>query len=103
LGIRGHLYDGLTIARQAEPRLGIAYNVKPTNTVLRVSYARVLEIPFNEKLVLSSIGCQSDVLNPLLLCSSNSLTRLAPWRRHLFGKLCETQELPIPCFCFIVC
>ena len=102
MGIRGHLYDGLTIARQAEPRLGIAYNVKPTNTVLRVSYARVLEIPFNEKLVLSSIGCQSDVLNPSSLFVK-LVDAIGAWRRHLFGKLCETQELPIPCFCFIVC
>ena len=34
LGIRGDLYNGLSIARQAEPRLGIAYNVKQTNTDL---------------------------------------------------------------------
>ena len=57
LGIRGDLYNGLTIARQAEPRLGVSYTVKPTNTVLRVSYARTLESPFNENLVLSSQGC----------------------------------------------
>ncbi len=54
VGIRGDLYNGLTAARQAEPRVGIAYSVKPTNTVLRVSYARTLETPFNENLVLSS-------------------------------------------------
>ena len=35
LGIRGDLYNGLTIARQAEPRLGVSYSIKPTNTVLR--------------------------------------------------------------------
>ena len=39
---------------EAEPRLGIAYNIKRTNTVLRVSYARVLETPFNENLIISS-------------------------------------------------
>ena len=84
LGIRGDLYNGLTTARQAEPRLGVAYNFKPTNTVLRVSYARTLESPFNENLVLSSIGCQSDVLNPLLLCGSNSLTPVTPGYRNEF-------------------
>ena len=84
LGIRGDLYNGLTTARQAEPRLGVAYNFKPTSTVLRVSYARTLETPFNENLVLSSIGCQSDVLNPLLLCSSNSLTPVTPGYRNEF-------------------
>jgi len=84
LGIRGDLYNGLTKANQAEPRLGIAYNIKPSNTVLRVSYARTLETPFNENLVLSSIGCQSDVLNPLLACASNSLTPLSPGYRNEF-------------------
>src|SRR5271154_4595509 len=54
LGIRGDLYNGLAIARQAEPRLGVSYSIKPTNTVLRLSYARTLESPFNENLVLSS-------------------------------------------------
>jgi Carboxypeptidase regulatory-like domain len=84
LGIRGDKYNGLTTAGQAEPRLGLAYNIKPTSTVLRISYARTLETPFNENLVLSSIGCQSPILNPLLLCSSNSLTPLAPGFRNEF-------------------
>ncbi len=57
LGLRGDLYNGLSIARQAEPRLGVAYSIQPTNTVLRVSYARTLETPFNENLVISSEGC----------------------------------------------
>jgi hypothetical protein len=69
VGIRGDLYNGLAIARQAEPRLGASYTVKQTNTVLRVSYARTLESPFNENLVLSSQGCLNPVLNPLLACS----------------------------------
>jgi hypothetical protein len=84
LGIRGDLYNGITTARQAEPRLGIAYNIKPTGTVLRVSYARTLETPFNENLVLSSFGCSSAVLNPLLLCSSGNLTPLSPGYRNEF-------------------
>lgn len=69
LGLRGDVYNGITSASQAEPRLGIAYNVKKTNTILRISYARTLESPFNENLVLSSIGCANAVLNPLLLCN----------------------------------
>jgi hypothetical protein len=70
LGIRGDLYNGITIGRQAEPRLGVAYNVKKTNTILRVSYARTLESPFNENLVLSSLGCANPVLAPLLICTA---------------------------------
>jgi hypothetical protein len=65
LGIRGDIYHGITKATQAEPRLGIAYNIKPSNTVLRVSYARTLETPFNENLVLSSTGCNDPVVNAL--------------------------------------
>ena len=57
LGLRVDQYDGITKATQGEPRLGIAYNIKPTNTVLRVSYARTMETPFNENLVIASLGC----------------------------------------------
>jgi Carboxypeptidase regulatory-like domain/TonB-dependent Receptor Plug Domain len=82
LGLRADFYNGLTTDRAAEPRLGVAYNIKPSGTVLRFSYARTLETPFNENLVLSSLGCQSAVLNPLLLCSSSSLTSLSPGGRN---------------------
>jgi hypothetical protein len=84
LGIRGDLYNGLSTARQAEPRLGVAYNIKPSNTVLRVSYARTLETPFNENLVLSSIGCNSAVLSPLLLCTPGADSILTPGFRNEF-------------------
>ncbi len=66
LGIRGDLYNGLSVAREAEPRLGVAYNVKRTNTVLRASYARILETPFNENLVISSTGCLNTVIADLI-------------------------------------
>ncbi len=69
VGMRGDLYNGLTEASQAEPRIGISYNIKKTGTVLRASYARTLESPFNENLILSSIGCSNPVLSPLLACS----------------------------------
>jgi Carboxypeptidase regulatory-like domain len=92
LGIRGDLYNGISTGSQAEPRLGIAYNIKPSNTVLRVSYGRTLETPFNENLILSSTGCSNQVLGPqngvggtgLLGCASNSLTPIAPGFRNEF-------------------
>ena len=37
LGIRGDIYNGLTVTKQAEPRVGLSYKVKRTNTVLRAS------------------------------------------------------------------
>jgi hypothetical protein len=84
LGIRGDLYNGLTVARQAEPRVGVSYKIKPSSTVLRVSYARTLETPFNENLVLSSSGCLNAVLNPLLACSPGVSGTLQPGFRNEF-------------------
>jgi Carboxypeptidase regulatory-like domain/TonB-dependent Receptor Plug Domain len=83
VGLRGDFYNGLTTHKEAEPRVGIAYNIKQTNTVLRVSYARVLETPFNENLIVSSVGCDNPVLNPLLGCAAANTTPLAPgWRNE---------------------
>ena len=89
VGIRGDLYNGLSRATQAEPRLGVAYNIKPTNTVLRVSYARTLETPFNENLVLSSLGCLNPVVGALFAatgegCTSGTATPLQPGFRNEF-------------------
>jgi hypothetical protein len=68
LGIRGDLYNGLSSTNQAEPRLGVAYNIKRTNTVLRVSYARTLETPFNENLIIATTGCDVPVIAALIPC-----------------------------------
>jgi Carboxypeptidase regulatory-like domain/TonB-dependent Receptor Plug Domain len=68
LGLRSDLYNGLVTAHQAEPRMGVAYNIKRSNTVLRVSYARTLESPFNENLVLASEGCNYAVIQNLIPC-----------------------------------
>ncbi len=68
LGIRGDLYRGFSPASQAEPRLGLAYSIKKTDTILRVSYARTLETPFNENLVLATTGCDVSVIAALIPC-----------------------------------
>ena len=54
VGFRVDRYDGISSNNGAEPRVGIAYNIKKTGTVLRVSYARTFETPFNENLLLAS-------------------------------------------------
>jgi hypothetical protein len=54
VGFRLDRYAGLASRTEPEPRLGVSYNVKGTGTVLRASYARTLETPFNENLLLSS-------------------------------------------------
>ena len=81
LGLRGDEYNGLdALGRQLEPRLGIAYNLKQTNTVLQISYARTLESPFNENLVLSGTGCTDPVVNAIMTivqgfaCTTSPLT-----------------------------
>jgi hypothetical protein len=84
VGIRGDLYNGLAIGRQAEPRLGASYSVKKTGTVLRVSYARTMESPFNENLVLSSQGCANNVLSSLLNCTPGVSDVVTPGYRNEF-------------------
>ncbi|MFZ1012415.1 MAG: TonB-dependent receptor, partial [Terracidiphilus sp.] len=84
LGVRGDVYNGLASAQQAEPRLGVAYNVKPTHSVLGISYARTLETPFNENLALSSEGCRNSVLSPLLNCATGVSNVEAPGFRNEF-------------------
>jgi len=53
-GLREDQYNGLASANGIQPRLGLSYLVKRTNTVLRASYSRTFETPFNENLILSS-------------------------------------------------
>jgi hypothetical protein len=84
LGLREDLYNGLTDANQTEPRVGIAYSIKPSKTVLSVSYARTLETPFNENLVVSSSGCLNAVLAPLLACAPGVSGTLQPGFRNEF-------------------
>ena len=86
LGLRGDIYRGITSESQIEPRLGIAYNIKRTNTVLRISYARSLESPFNENLVLASNGCSDAVINSLMTIVQGYPCLLSPvspsWRNE---------------------
>jgi hypothetical protein len=97
VGIRGDLYNGISIARQPEPRLGAAYNIKKTSTILRTSYARITETPFNENLVIASTGCGDPVVNAIATGSQGYpclTTPLKPsWRNEFhagfqqaFGK-----------------
>ena len=53
-GVRVDHYDGLVAKSLFEPRLGVSYNVARSGTVLRASYGRTLETPYNENLLLAS-------------------------------------------------
>ena len=56
LGFRFDSYRGVPGVSKIEPqpRVGVAYKIARTNTVLRAAYARTMETPFNENLLLSS-------------------------------------------------
>jgi hypothetical protein len=54
LGLRGDHYDGFTTKTLIQPRLGVSYAVPGSGTILRASYGRTMETPYNENLILSS-------------------------------------------------
>ena len=53
-GLRFDNYDGISKDNLVEPRVGFSYLIKKTGTVIRGSYDRTMETPYNENLVLSS-------------------------------------------------
>ncbi len=54
LGLRFDNYNGLSRGKSLQPRLGVSYLFKPTNTVIRGSYTRNFETPYNENLIFSN-------------------------------------------------
>jgi hypothetical protein len=60
VGVRLDHYDGLTSATLLQPRAGASYAIPGSGTVLRASYGRTLETPYNENLLLSSgVGAEA--------------------------------------------
>jgi Carboxypeptidase regulatory-like domain len=82
-GLRGDRYDGLSRGSAAEPRAGISYQLPHLGTVLRVSYARLMETPYNENLVLSSSTGQGGLAGGAL--GHASVVPLVPGRRNQFN------------------
>ena len=83
LGLRFDNYNGITHGSLLQPRLGVSYLVKRTNTVLRGSYTRNFETPYNENLILSSTTGAGGLGNGILGDTSN--LPLLPGRRHQFN------------------
>ncbi len=54
VGGRFDNYNGISHRSMAQPRLGGTYNVKKTNTVLRLGYGKLFLTPYNENLIVSS-------------------------------------------------
>ena len=83
LGVRFDNYNGITKDRLLQPRLGVSYLVKRTNTILRGSYTRNFETPYNENLILSSTTGAGGLANGVLGDTSN--LPLSPGHRHQFN------------------
>jgi hypothetical protein len=84
VGLRGDTYYGLTADSAASPRVGLAYNIKKTNTVLRIAYSRTFETPFNENLLLSSATGLSNGLAESVL-GVNSERPIPPGKRNQYN------------------
>jgi hypothetical protein len=54
LGLRYDVYRFLVQGNQVQPRIGVSYQIKQTNTVLRASYNRTYQPPPYENLLLSN-------------------------------------------------
>ena len=83
MGVRFDNYNGITKGRLIQPRLGISYLVKSTGTVLRASFTRNFETPYNENLILSSTTGAGGLANGVLGDTSN--LPLLPGRRTQFN------------------
>jgi hypothetical protein len=83
LGLRFDNYNGITHDKLFQPRLGVSYLVKRTSTILRGSYTRNFETPYNENLILSSTTGAGGLANGIFGDTSN--LPLLPGRRNQFN------------------
>jgi hypothetical protein len=83
VGLRFDNYDGISHGHSLQPRLGASYLVRRTGTVLRASYTRNFETPYNENLVLSSATGAGGLADGILGAASNE--SLKPGRRNQFN------------------
>lgn len=83
LGLRFDNYDGISHGKSLQPRLGVSYLVKRTGTVLRASYTRNFETPYNENLILSSATGAGGLADGTLGDATSQ--PLKPGRRNQFN------------------
>src|SRR6185369_16028686 len=83
VGLRYDNYRGLSSGSSVQPRLGLSYLFKPTNTVLRASYTRNFETPYNENLVLSSSTGGNGLADGIL--GAVSASPLKPGNRNQYN------------------
>src|SRR5262249_27284912 len=63
-GLRIDRYDGVGGVQdtQVEPRFGISYLINPTSTVVRARYARTIETPYHENLLVATSQSSSQLI-----------------------------------------
>lgn len=83
LGLRYDEYRGLVNRRGLQPRVGVSYTIHPTSTVLRASYSRAFETPYNENLLLSSSTGSGGLASNLF--GGFGAAPLEPGRRNQFN------------------
>src|ERR1041385_8155773 len=83
LGVRFDNYNGITKGRLVQPRLGFSYHIKSTASVLRASFTRNFETPYNENLILSSVTGAGGLANGTL--GDTSSLPLRPCTRTQFN------------------
>jgi hypothetical protein len=85
IGMRYDDYDFLVSGNQLQPRLGAAFHIRETGTVLRASYNRTYQTPPNENLLLSSSDASS-VLVPADIRQTlgGALMLIRPERQNVY-------------------
>ncbi len=83
LGLRFDNYNGLSRGKSLQPRVGVSYLFKPTNTVVRASYTRNFETPYNENLILSNSTGAGGLADGIL--GDTSTAPLKPGNRNQFN------------------
>ena len=85
LGLRYDDYSFLVAGNQLQPRIGVAYTIQASGTVLRASYNRIYQTPVNENLLLSNSDRSSVLVPPEVRATlGGALIRIAPERQNVF-------------------
>ena len=82
-GLRADVYRGLVGGQAVEPRLGVSYLNKSTGTVVRASYSRFFETPYNEGLLVSSSTGTGGLASQVF--GANASVPLSPGTRRQYN------------------
>jgi hypothetical protein len=83
-GLRIDRYDGVGNVQdtQVQPRLGVSYLIGPSQTVLHAGYARTMETPYNENLLVATSESASALVAAF---SEEGLAPLKPGHRNQYN------------------